>query len=136
MGLITLLVATAFTALYFSRSFEKKPVQLARVSDTMMLHIDKIAKWAGLYGLVAIFLTLLTRYTLGDMLIRLINNAMICFMALPFIFDKLTEKYNGKVNTAIMEEARNLVGWISANEKAMSYVGAASAAVLFLTLFR
>jgi len=136
MGLITLLVAIAFTALYFGRSMDKKPEPLARVTNMMMPHIDQIAKWGALYGVVASALTLLWGYGLGDMLIRLVNDLLICMMALPFIFDKLTEKYHGRVNAAIMEEARNLVGWVSRNEKNMSYAGAACAAVLFFVLFK
>jgi len=136
MALITLLVVLAFTALYFSRAFEKKPVQLVQVTDKMMVHIGEIAKWGAIYGLVAFVLTLLSRYTLGDLLIRLVNNALICVMALPFVFGKIVERYQGKINVAIIDEAKNLVGWISANEKGMSYVGAISAAALFLTLFR
>jgi hypothetical protein len=136
MALITLFVAIAFTTLYFTRAWNKNPEPLARVTNAMMTHMDKIAKWAALYGLAALILTLLMSYTLGDMLIRLVNNAMICLMALPFIFDKLIEKYQGKVNVAILDEARALVGWISSNEKAMTYIGAVSAAALFLTMFR
>lgn len=136
MALITLLVAIAFTALYFSRVWDKKPEQLARVTNMMMAHMDQIAKWAAIYGLVALILTLLMSYTLGDMLIRLVNNAMICLMALPFIFDRLIQKYEGKVNVAILDELRSLVGWISSNEKAMTYIGAVSAGALFLTMFR
>jgi hypothetical protein len=136
MGLITLLVAIAFTALYFSRAIDKKPPQLAFVTDLMMVHIDKIAKWGTIYGLVALALTLLIGYSPSDMLIRLINNGLICLMALPFIFEKIVEKYQGKVNAAIMEEAKNIVGWISSHEKNMSYFGAVSVAVLFLTLFK
>jgi hypothetical protein len=136
MGLITLLIAIAFTVLYFGRSLEKKPEQLVRVTGIMMTHIDKIARWGGAYGITATVLTLVIGYSAGDMLIRLVNNLMICMMALPFIFDKLTEKYHGKVNAAIMEEARNLVGWVSRNEKYLSYAGATCAAVLFFMLFK
>jgi len=136
MGLITLLVALAFTTLYFGRSLDKKPEQLTRVTTIMMTHIDQMARWGGLYGIVATVLTLLWRYDLGDMLIRLLNNVMICMMVLPFTFDKLTEKYRVKINAAIMDEARTLVGWISSNEKRMSYVGAGCAGVLFLELFK
>jgi len=136
MGLITLLVALAFTAIYFSRSMEKKPEALVRVTDKMMPHIDQIARWGGIYGVAACILTLLMRYELGDMLIRLINNVMICMMALPFIFDKLTEKYRGKVNAAIMEEAKNIVSWVSRNEKFMSFIAAGCATVLFFMLFK
>jgi len=136
MGLITLLIALAFTALYINRSLEKKPELLTRLTDQMMAHIDKVARWGAGYGIAACIFTLLIRYNLGDMVIRLINNAMICMMALPFIFDQLTEKYHGRVNAAIMEEAKNLVGWVSRNEKFVGYIGAVCAALLFFTLFK
>ena len=136
MGLITLLVTIAFTVLYYGRSMEKKPEPLVLVTNKIMTHVGQIAYWGGVYGIVAAFLTLLMRYGISDMFIRLLNDVMICLMALPFIFDKLTEKYNGKVNAAILEEARNLVGWVSRNEKAVSYIGTVCAARLFFTLFK
>jgi hypothetical protein len=135
MGLITLLVVVALTALYFSRSMDKKPPQLLRVTDIMTEHIE-YANWVFLYGLVALFFTLLLHYDLGDMLIRIANNALICLMTLPFLFDKWTAKYHGKVNAAIIEEARNIVGWVSHNEKITSYIGAVLATVLFFMLFK
>jgi len=135
MGLITLLVVVALTALYFGRSMEKKPPQLVRFTDMMTAHIE-YANWVFIYGLVALFFTLLLHYDLGDMLIRIANNAMICIMTLPFLFDKWTVKYHGKVNAAIIEEARNIVSWVSHNEKITSYIAAVFAVVLFFMLFK
>jgi hypothetical protein len=137
MGLITLIVIIAFTAFYLGRSMEgNRPEQLTLVVDKMIAHIDLIAKWSGIYGVAAAALTLVMRYTPGDMLIRLVCNVLICLMALPFIFNRLTEKYHGKVNAAIMEEAKNVVGWISRNEKYVSYIAAACSAILFFTIFK
>lgn len=135
MGLITLLVMIVLTTLYFGRSMDKKPPQLMRVTETMMAHLE-YARWGFLYGLVAVFLTLLFHYDLGDMLIRIANNIMICVMTLPFVFDKWVEKYHGKINAAIIEEARSASNWVANNEKITSYVGAIFATVLFFMLFK
>ncbi len=136
MALITLLLVVAFTALYLSRSLDKKPEALARLSEKITPHIDQIALWGAVYGFVAALLTLLMSYSLGGMLIRLAGNVMICVMALPFIFDKLMEKYREKVNVAIMDEAKNFVSWITTHEKGVAYTGLGCSAVLFGILFK
>lgn len=136
MGLVTLLFVVAFAALYLSRSLANKPELLVRVTDKINTHIDRLAVWGAAYGLACFFLTLLIRYTTVDMLIRLVANAMIVVMALPFIFDKLTAKYQEKVNPAIMDEARHFVAWISKQEKNIGYAGAACGVLLFVILFR
>jgi len=136
MGLITLLLVLAFTALYFSKTLDKKPEPLTKLADAMTAHIDKIAFWGSVYGAAAAVLTLLMHYSLGGMLVRLVNNVLVCAMALPFIFDRLVEKYHGKVNVAIMDEAKIFVGWVTKNEKFLGYAGAGCGVTLFFMLFK
>ncbi len=137
MGLITLLLVVAFTALYLSKSLEKKPEMLVRVTEKITPHIDQVALYGAAYGVVAAVLTLIMHYnTVEGMLARLASDVLICAMALPFIFDQLAAKYRGKVNVVILDELRNLVGWVSRNEKIVGYAGGVCSLMLFAVLFK
>ena len=148
MGLITMLLVFAFSAFYLSRSLEKKPALLVNVVDKSKgyldaangfcqktIYCDAVTACAG-YGLVVAVLTLMMRYGAVDMLIRFAANMLVVLMALPFIFDSLTQKYGQKLNPAIMNEVKNFISWIARNEKNFGYVGGACGALLFVVLFR
>jgi hypothetical protein len=136
MGLITLVLVLAFSLLYLSKSLEKKPAAMSQAVDKINMHIDQLAFWGAIYGLVMAILTLIMGYSGSDMFVRLLANIMIVVMALPFVFDRLLAKFGEKVNPAIQEEAKNIVGWITKQEKYIGYVGAAIGVLLFAVLFR
>jgi hypothetical protein len=136
IGLATLVFLLAFTALYLSKSLEKKPAFLTQAVDKITAHLDDVSLWGALFGAAAAVMTLIMIYNTTDMLVRLVCNVMVVLMALPFVFDKIAAKYQEKVNPAIMEEARNFVGWITKQEKYISYAGVVFSILLFSVVFR
>lgn len=136
MGLITLILVIAFSALYLSKSLGRKPEPVAFAIDKMNAHINEVALYSSIWGVAAAIITLAMHYGTGGLLIRLVANMAICAMALPYIIDRVTMKYQGKINTVIIEEAKSFVAWISRNEKNLGYIGAACGVVLFAVLFK
>lgn len=136
MGLITLAFLLSFTILYLSKTMEKKPALAARAVETITTHLDKIALWGAGYGIVGALLTLVMVYGGGDMFIRLIANIMIFLMALPFVFEQMLPKFQEKMNPAIIEEAKNIVGFVTKQDKYIGYAGAVVSLLLFAVLFR
>ena len=136
MGLVTLVFLLAFTALYLSKSLEKKPAVMTQAVEKIAANLDKVALWGAGYGAVAAILSLVMGYSGGDMLVRLVANIMIVLMALPFVFEHLLPKFQEKANPAIIEETKNLVGFVTKQEKYVGYVGAGAGLLLFAVLFR
>lgn len=137
MALTSLILLVVFTAFYFNRTLEKKPAPLARLAEKLEPHMAQVGYWGAIYGLAVMLLTLVFRYSSFDMLIRLVANFVIVVMALPFVADKVIAVLREKVkNPAIVDEAQSWIGWISKNEKIVSYIGAGCAGVLFFVLFR
>jgi len=136
MGLITLVFLLTFTTLYLSKSMEKKPELVTMVVDKITIHLDRISLWGAGYGLIGAVLTLLMVYSGGDMFVRLLANVMIFLMALPFMFEQLLPKFQEKMNPAFIEEAKNIVGFVTKQDKYIGYAGAVVSLLLFAVLFR
>jgi len=136
MGLITLLFLTAFSLLLFSRSFGRKPAALEDVIDKLSDTVDQFSFWAFSYGLAAFLLTLiLPFYSSGEMLLRLVANGILVVIALPFVCDRLTQKYESRINATVLAEVKNFAGWLSKNEKILTYAGGLAALLLFSSIF-
>ena len=136
MGLITLVFLLAFTALYLSKSLEKKPELVTKAVESITTHLDKVALWGAGYGIAGAILTLIMVYGGGDMFVRLVANVMIFLMALPFVFEQQLPKFQEKVNPAIIVEAKNIIGFVTKQDKYVGYAGAAVSLLLFAVLFR
>ena len=136
MGLVTLVFLLAFTALYLSKSLEKKPEMMTQIVGKISDNLDKVALWGAGYAAVAAVFSLIMGYSGGDMFVRLLSNVMIILMALPFVFEQLLPKFQEKANPAILEEAKNFVGFVTKQEKYVGYAGAAAGLLLFAVLFR
>lgn len=136
MGLLTLVFLLAFTALYLSKSLEKKPELMTQAVGKISTHLDKVALWGAGYAAVAAIFSLVMGYSSGDMFVRLVSNVMIILMALPFVFQQLLPKFQEKANPAIIEEAKNFVGFVTKQEKYIGYIGAGAGLLLFAVLFR
>lgn len=132
ISILSFVFLLSFTLIYVSKSLEKKPAAVTQVVDKINANVNQIALWGAVCGAVGALLTLIVSYSGGEMTIRLLANVMIVLMALPYIFDKLVTKFGDKINPAIESEAKNLVGWISRQEK---YVGYAGAVFTFLLLY-
>src|SRR5436190_862191 len=131
MGLVTLAFLLAFTALYLSKSLEKKPEFVNQAVTKINDHLDKVSLYGAVYAVVAALLTLIMVYGGGDMFVRLTANIMIILMALPFVFEKMMPKFQEKMNPVIIEEAKNVVGWVTKQEKYVGYAGAVISLLLF-----
>lgn len=142
MGLISVISLLSFvfilllTLFYVSKTLATKPAPLVQVVDKVNAYINQIALWGSVCGVLGVLLTLMVSYTGGEMMIRLLANLMIVLMALPFIFDKLAAKFRDKINPAIEEEAKNLVGWITRQEKYVGYAGAVFCLLLLGVMIR
>jgi hypothetical protein len=137
LGLVTLAFLIAFTLFYIGKSMTKKPEWLGKAVDNIVAHLDTIAFWGVIYGLVAIVLVvLLGNYDALLLFVSLIANVLVIVMALPFSFEKLSAKLEPKANAAVAETLRDLVGGVSRNEKYIGYAGAVIAFLMFAVLFR
>ncbi|MFH1157686.1 MAG: hypothetical protein V1721_02195 [Pseudomonadota bacterium] len=142
MGLITLMFLLALTVLYLGKAMKKKPEILTQTIEKITAHIDVIALWGAVYGVVAASLTIIMFFSPSEMLLRLAANVLIVLMALPFIFDrivaKLDEKFHEKMqmNPAIVREAKHIVEWVTRKEEYIGYVGGVVSLFLFAVIFK
>lgn len=136
MGLITLFFLVIFTLLYLSKSLQNKPQLMTQAVEKITDNLDQVSLWGAIYGLAAAVLTLIMIYSGAEMLIRLASNVLIVLMTLPFVFDRALAKFQEKLNPVIVTESRNLVGWITKQEKYIGYAGAVCSLLLFAILFR
>ncbi len=142
MGLITLIFLLVLTSFYLSKSLKKKPEFLVQVIEKITTHVDVIAVWGAIYGVIAAALTIIMAFGPTEMLLRLIANVMIIVMALPFVFDrivaKLDEKFHEKMQTnlAIVREAKNLVESVTRQGEYVGYAGALVSLFLFAIVFK
>lgn len=136
MGLLTLFFLICFTLVYLSKAWDEKPGFIAKVTDKISENLETISLWGMIYGFAAVLLTLIMAYTPGHLVIRVIANALIVLMALPYAQDRVMAKLQGKVNPAILDEVRSFAGWITARERMVGYAGAAFSLILFGAIFR
>ena len=136
MGLITLFFLLALTAVYLSKTLEKKPEFVNQVVVKINDHMDKVALWGASWGGGAAILTLVMGYSGGGMMVRLLANVLIILMALPFVMEQQLPKFQEKMNPVILEEAKNFSGFVTKQEKYIGYAGAAISLLLFAVVFR
>lgn len=137
MGLITILLLGAFSLLYIGNSLPKKPEFIDKAIKWLEANMRYLALGGLIYGFVAFCLTPIVGGALRpwDMCARMWANFLLVVMVLPHCFDVLVAKYREKMNTAILEESRGLVAWVSSNQKIFGIVGAVSCVVLFTAVF-
>lgn len=136
MALITLILLVAFTMIYLARSLDNKPAWLTAAVDNIMAYIDPLSFWSIIYGLVALLMAALLVHTPLDIMVRLLANAMIILLALPYAFQKLVARFQGEENAAILESLHDIVNGITRHEKTAAFVAAGTAVVLFAVMFR
>ena len=141
MGLITLVLLLAFTVLYLSKFLKKKPDILTQVVEKITEHIDVIAVWGVLYGIIATSMTIIMTFGPAEMLLRFSANVMIILMSLPFVFDRIVEKLDEKfhekmrMNPAIVKEAKHIVEWVTRKGECVGYTGIVVSLLLFAVIF-
>ncbi|MCK4946641.1 MAG: hypothetical protein KAS59_10320 [Alphaproteobacteria bacterium] len=141
MGLITLVLLLAFTVLYLSKFLKKKPDILTQVVEKITEHIDVIAVWGVLYGIIATSMTIIMTFGPAEMLLRISANVMIILMSLPFVFDRIVEKLDEKfhekmrMNPAIVKEAKHIVEWVTRKGECVGYTGVVVSLLLFAVIF-
>jgi hypothetical protein len=137
LGLMTLFFLVAFTLFYLGKSLENKPDFLNKAVEKITDNLDHLALWGLIYSLLAILLAPLAGLKFGfAFLVSFVANLAIFLMVLPLALENIATKYQDKINTAVLEEARRLVGWITGQEKYLGYVGAVVSFLLFVVLFR
>lgn len=137
LGLVTLAFLIAFALLYISKSFKKKPEGMAKAVDAIVAHLDLLAFWGTIYGLVAAVLApVLINYNTVFLFVTLVANIMVVVMTLPFTAEKLLAKVEQKTNPAVLETLRDLVAGITRNEKIIGYAAGAVAFLMLAVMFR
>jgi len=135
MGLITLVFLLAFTALYLSKSWEKKPEFVTKAVEKITANLDKVALGGAGYGVIALVLALLMSSG-GGLVVRLIANLLIIVMALPFVFDQpLLSKIKEKIPAGVTEQIKKVIDLVKKQEKNIGYAGAVVSLLLFAVEF-
>jgi hypothetical protein len=136
MGLITLALLLAFTAVSISKSLSKKPAFVTTAVEKISDNLDKLALYGAGYALLCTLLTPVLVYSGGDMIIRLISNILIIVLALPSVSAQLLPKFQEKISPAILDEIKNMIDVLTKQEKYLGYAGAALSVLMFLVIFR
>ncbi len=136
IGLLSLVLLVAFTMLYLGKGMATKPKFMEEAIAFITARIQVISFYGAIYGVLAASLFVLLAWDHTARLVGLFANVLIVMMALPFAFEQIAAKFEGKINTAILEEARSVIGFVTRKEKIFGYVGAAASLVLFAVVFR
>lgn len=136
MGIITLLLLGAFTMIYLSNSIPKKPPFFEKALNFLFENMKYLGVGGLIYGLVDAVITPIQVPNVDYLVVRMLSDVMIVMMALPFCFDKLVEKYKGKVNAAIIDEVAGSVAWVRSKDKFVGGAGAVLCIVMFAFIFR
>jgi hypothetical protein len=135
MGLITFVLICAFTLLYLSSAIPNKPQFVEKALAFIKQHLNYLAMGGLVFGFLAFCITPISVNGAGNMFIRMMANALIVVMAIPFTFEKLIAQYETKINAAILKEVRNIISAISAKDKYIGGAGVVLALLVFGTVF-
>jgi hypothetical protein len=136
MGIITLLLLGAFTMIYLSNSIPKKPAFFEKAVNFLFENMKYLGVGGLIYGLVDAVITPIQVPNVDYLVVRMVSDVLIVMMALPFCFDKLAEKYQGKVNAAVIREIAGSVAWVRGKDKLVGGAGAVLCVLLFAFIFR
>lgn len=136
LSLITLFFLVVFSLLYISKSLAKKPQALTDAVGKINDNIDQLGFWGLIYGVVAAVLAPILAGNFIGLLISAFSNLMVVALTLPYGFEKIVSGREEKINAAILEVLREMIGNIARNEKILGYVGAVTAFVLLAVTFR
>lgn len=134
MALISLVFILALALHYAASQFENFPPALRGMAARVTENIRPLSYWGVIYGILALVLSPLTADDGSELAVHLLANAMIFLMALPLALDMVLERHHEKVPAVLVAELRNLVGWITRNEKAVALAGGIMAVLLFVTM--
>lgn len=135
MGLITFVLICTFTLLYLSSAIPNKPPFIEKALAFIKQHLNYLAMGGLIFGFLAFCITPISVQGAGNMFIRMLANALIVVMAIPYTFEKLIAQHESKINAAILKEVRNIIGAISAKDKYIGGAGAILALLVFGTVF-
>jgi hypothetical protein len=135
VGLISLLLLGAFSLLYVSKTLGTKPEFVTKAVDFITKNIDTLALVGLVYGLFAILMTPVVTYGAAGILVRMLCNIVLVVLTMPYAFEKIVAKSEGKINEAIASEFRNFINWTAGQEKIMGYSGAVATVMLFAVVF-
>ena len=135
LSLISFCLLSMFSLLYLSSAIPKKPPVVEKALTFIKTHLNYLAMGGAIYGFVAFCLAVMMIPVPLIKVVAMGAGLMLIVMALPFVFDKLVAKYEGKANTAILKELRTSVSMVTQNEVVIGIVGALLAAAIFVTTF-
>ena len=136
MALASLLLLLVFCALYLHRILPNPPAALVKVADKVSPHLEPLAFWTVIYGLVAILFSALSFLGTFDILVRILANVTLVVMALPAAYGQINTRMGDKVNEAIAESLSDMIRSIERFQKPLGYAGCVLAVLLFAVMFR
>lgn len=134
MGLITVFVLAAMGLLLCGGAIKNKPAFLEKLIAQIKTQTDLLGFWGLIYGLVALFLTMVGTSDQVMLGLRLTGNFLIIIMALTIGFEKITGFFP-KLNPVVLEEARSIITKIRANGTWIGFAALGVAGVTFLKIF-
>ena len=134
MGLITVALLAALGLLLCGGAIKNKPPFLEKLIAQIKTQTDNLGLWGVVYGLVALFLTVVGTSDQVTLALRLLGNALIVVMALTIGFDRIMGFFP-KFNPAVRDEFRTVVNKIAANGTWIGFAALGLAGVMFLKIF-
>lgn len=136
ISFITLLLLGTFSLFYMTRLLSTKPEFLTKADDFINRHLEVLSVTGLGFGFITVLMAPIFYSQPLDMFTCLLAAVVLMIMTLPFAFENVVAKFNGRINEAILKEFRNFINWTNSQEKLVGYVGAGATLFLFAVLFR
>jgi len=134
MGLVTLILLSAFTMLYLSKIIKSNFI--IKIVSKIEENLDSFTMFSAIYGAVGVVVTIVMAYSGADMFIRVAANSIIVMLSLPFVFDRISLKMQGKSNPIIIKELGNIIKFVTRNEKIFGFIAGIISVLLFGIMFK
>lgn len=134
MGLITVGLLVAMGLLLCGEAIKSKAAFLERAISTLRPQTENLGFWGVIYGLVALFLSMVGTTDNVTLALRLAGNSLIVVMGLMLAFDKIVG-YFPKFQGAVLDEVRGVVTKFQGRAIWIGYAALGIAAVTFLKIF-
>lgn len=135
LGIISLFFLAAFSLLYISKGMDQKPEWMNKAVNKIEDNIQALSVWGFAYSLIAIILVFFVAQAGIVLLTAFLANVWLFFLTLPYVLDRLLEKFQSSIPPVLATELRNISGIVARREQLAGYVGAGLSFLLFVFLF-
>ena len=130
MGLASLIILLALTALYLNSSLENRPEILGKITNLVKENM-KYAHFVALFSLVALVICWFKPFAF----LIFMANLLILVMLAPFVHEKYSDFLLAKGGANAREKAVKIIEFIKNQEEHIAYLGLGISALMFLLLF-